>query len=175
MVKDVGERDKDQTGAAVGLYAVCEAGREYDESRTDRHKSVQNNDVYRFAKQRLVSSDIASENCHGTDTDTESEERLVHGACDHLEDTDLFGSLEAGKQIELQSLSRTRKENAVDSQDHHDHQQREHHNFRDLRKTVLQSQGVDKEPEGDDDRHASNLDQRAGEASCKSACHLIRV
>ena len=175
MVEDVGERDEDQARAAVRLHTVREAGREDNKSRADRHKGVQNDDIDGLSHQRLVAPDIASENGHGTDTDTECEESLVHGTHNYLENTDFFSPFQTGLQIELQSFARSGKENAVDRQDHHDHEQRQHHDFCDLLEAVLKPLGVYKESEDHDDSHAAHLDQRIGEAARKSTCHLLRV
>jgi hypothetical protein len=48
-VKNIGESDKNKTGAAAGIHAKSETGRKDDQSGHERDKRIQNGNIQSFS------------------------------------------------------------------------------------------------------------------------------
>ena len=147
VVEDGSHGVEQQARASVDLQPVGIAGREHNEARDDGDKRIEHDDVRRFAEQRLLFSDIAAEDRHGSHADGQREERLIHRA-----DDDRAGDLgEIGDEIEFQTLCRAGERCAVDRQHDHQHHQKRHHILRDALQTALEIKAQN--AEGHNDRH----------------------
>ena len=123
---------------------------------TDGYEAVQHDHVDGFAQQRAFFVDVAAEDRHGADAETEGEEGLVHGAHDHGR-RDLF---QIRQQIERKAFLGARHHHAVAGKHDHKHQQRRHHIFGDALKAALQVEAEDEETGDDRDAHEQHIHRR---------------
>ena len=95
----------------------------------------------RLSHQGMLLIDIASEDRHAAHTDGKCKECLVHGADDD-------GAVDLGKirdQVELKTLHRTGKRQAVSGQNDHQEQKCDHHDLGHALQTALQIKAQDNE------------------------------
>ena len=70
MVKNIGERDEDQTRPLLRLHAVGKACRQDNKSRNNRDKCIQQHHVDGLPEKRALLPDVAPEDRHRADSDT---------------------------------------------------------------------------------------------------------
>ena len=107
--------------------------------------------------------DVTAEDRHGTNTDTEREERLVHCGDDHIPDSLAYKPVHIRDQKITDPFSCAGQEEAVDGKDEHDDDEHGHHYLCYALQTALKAAHIDKETDNDNERHASDLDSRVQE------------
>ena len=150
VCKDVRERPENERRAVVRLHTEGEARRENDRSGHQRHKGVQHTDAHGLARQRVLVRHIASEDLHGGNAEAQGKERLIHGRRDRRAESVFPDPIERRHQIEAHSLRRAGQRQTVNSQQHDQCQQRQHHELGDALKAVLQAEAANKEARNDD-------------------------
>ena len=83
--------------------SICKTGRKYNDTRYDRHKCIQYDNMNRFSHQRTVFFNITAKDRHTAHSDRQRKKRLVHRTYDNR-------TVDLGKirdQIKGQPLSRT--------------------------------------------------------------------
>ena len=153
MVEHVGQSHENQCGAAVHIHAVGKAGGEDDEARAQSHHGIQQADPDGFAHEGVVFADVAAENRHGADAETQGEEGLIHGAYDHITHPDVRHSLKIRDQVEGQTLGAAGQGHAVEGKYPHEKNQGHHHPLGDTFQTLLDAKRYDGEAEHHNDAH----------------------
>ena len=96
--------DEDQTRTGTDFHAIAETCREDDQSCHDCDKCIKCTDTDALPGERIVLAHIASEDLHRRNTQTQSEERLVHSRRDHISKTDLGYGFCIWYKVELQAF-----------------------------------------------------------------------
>ena len=78
IYKYIWQCDEDQTWTGTDFHAIAEACREDDQSCHDCNKCIESTDTDALPGKRIVFAHVASEDLHCRNTQTQSEERLVH-------------------------------------------------------------------------------------------------
>ena len=175
MVENIRQCDKDQARSGGLVNIESETCRENNKSGGDRNECIQDRNVHGFPKQCVIFSDVASEDRHGTDTEAESEECLVHSTGDGGDDTDLLHTLKIRDQVEFQTLFRTIHGKAVNSQDNHNDQKGDHHNLGNLFQAILKTAGTDKNTCDNNNDHPESHGYRLAKHICKLTGNTFRI
>ena len=120
MVENIGQGLKYQTRAGAGLHTEGGAGGEDDQTCGEGHEGIQGYHIDGLAHQRTVLFQIASENGHGTDAQTQREKGLVHGSGNDVDGAGFHETVPVRQQVEGQTLAGTLQQAAVDGQQDHD-------------------------------------------------------
>jgi len=167
VVEHIGKGHEDQGGTALDIHAVGRTGGEDDQTGAQGHHGVQHADTDRFAHQGVVFTDVAAENGHGADAQTQGEEGLIHCTDKHVEDAFLLHLGEGGDQVELQTLAAALQEQTVGGQDPHQNDQTQHHPLGDPLQALLDTHGNDGEAADYHDAHVNShlhgVGQHSGE------------
>jgi len=143
VVEDVGQGDEDQGGTCGGFHTESGAGGEDDQTSGQGYKGIQEDHVDGLAHQGTILFQIAAEDGHGTDTQTQGEEGLVHGSHNHIADTGVCEAVPVGQKVEFQTLRSAVQQAAVDGQNDHNAQQCQHHPLGNTFQTTLKAERAD--------------------------------
>ena len=100
------QREEHQTRTSIGADTVCKASREDNETRHDGNQSIEQGNVYRFARKLSVARYVAAKNRHGTNADRKHEHGLAHSGIYDLGEAGIGvveQVVEIGQQVEFQS------------------------------------------------------------------------
>ena len=150
---------EEQRRAGARGDVIGKAGGEDDKARHDRHEGIQQDDVHGFTQQGAIFVNIAAKDRHGTDAERQGEERLVHGADDHLA-VDLG---EVGDEVEFQTFLCAVKGSAVERQNQHKREERNHHVLGNALQTALEVKAQHRETDRDGNGEVTYVDGGVGD------------
>lgn len=101
MIENIRQGNKDQVRAAVRIYAERIAGREDDQTGKERHKGIQCGNPHGFSEKCVLLADVAPENGDGSDSETQSEESLIHGSDYRRTDADVRHPFKIRQQVKF--------------------------------------------------------------------------
>ncbi len=155
------------------MHAKGETRREDDQTGHDRYEGVQQADAHRLAGKRMLLIHIAAEDFHGSDTEAQRKERLVHSRCNDLAKSDVLHFIQAGNQVEADALLRSGKHAAVNRQNKNQAEQDQHHNFADLLDTGLQTATAHQEAQEYRNGHPSGHLTGRGQQISKYTAYIL--
>ena len=122
----------------------------------------------------MVSGNVASEDCHGADTEAQGEEGLSHGGVYHLEPAVFLDLAKVGNEIEADAFSRARQSDTAYAQQNKDKKQRDHHDLGDPFHAVLQAHAADTEADKNNNNHPERHGAGLRQHLIKDTANLIR-
>ena len=144
--KHIRKRCKNKSRTSIGLEAKSKASRNDDEPRNKGDPRIQNANVGSFRQKRMLALDIATENAHGTDTDTKRKEGLSERRKDNLANPRFLDLGKIRQQVELETFTRTWKRKHSNRQNSHNNKERRHHHLRHAFHATLESKRHDRKP-----------------------------
>ena len=154
---------------------VGEASREDDEACGDGHEGIQDDDAHRLAQQGMLLADVAAEDGHGTDAQTQGEKGLVHGGHQRVHHAHFLHARKVRHEEEAQAFLRAVHEQAVDGQDDHDDEQGDHHDLGHTLQTALQTLGAHEDAQGYHEYHPEGHDAGVCQHLGELPGHLVGV
>ena len=127
LIKNIGQGDEYQAGAAVRLHAKGKTGREDNQAGSQGHKGIQPHDKHGFTGQAAPVIQVTAEDHHAAHADGQGEKGLVHGRADHVKNARLLHPGEIGRKIKGNALRRSVQSQGPHSQPQHDDKQAQHH------------------------------------------------
>jgi len=175
VVEYIGQRDKDQAWAAVWVQIECKADGKYDQACGERYAGVQNGNPYGFVEQRMLFPDVAAEDGHTADTETQRKERLVHGCYDGVCYAVLYKAVNIRQQVEFQTGHTARQHDTFYCKRYDQNQKGSHDYFCDFFSTFLQPYGAASKACDRDDGHPEYHRARRGKHSAEHGSDLVRT
>ena len=175
IVEYIGQGHKDQGGALVHRDAVGRAGGEDDQARAQGHGGVQDAYPDGFSRQGMRLVDVAAEDRHGADAQTQGKERLIHGTYQHIAKAHIPHSVQVWQKEERKALRTALQSQAVPGQNEHHADEQHHHRLCDFFQSLLNAEGDDQKARDHHNSHEQGHFAGRGQHSAEHGFHPCGV